>query len=544
MADVVLSTGRGLKRVSYLDVAASTVVSLNLSGTASAAAEFSNTADSANTVVVPMESAFLKVDLANNYVVSGLSFKLGVNVPADEFIAKANGDIERNLNSTTGIGTKVGKLTPQTGEIKLTSWPANTTNSGVTQVRGAATAPPSGIDSPYNTYAVTFRLATSPIRPSSFQLLGTLRDGTTFNVAANADGVINATRVKGRINYETGVVTVVFVTPDAPAGMSTTDISFLEVPGVSDVYIDLAKNETLRYNAVAYTYLPLDANLLGINPIRLPSDGRVPIFRPGGVAVIGYTKTTTPVTVANGDTIETDQERLSRVVVRGHDGIAIVTGYTVDYESGVVTFTDVTGYSQPVRVEARIEDAGLIRDAQIDGTISVTRPLSHNFPIGSYVSSAYMANDLFARVPLVFDQKTWSPQTFTDALVGDAAVATYNTGNYPIEVKNDGASTERFALLFTSPTVVSVIGEDLGVILTGAPITADIAPINPATGQPYFTIRKEGWGGGWIVGNVLRVNTVGALASFWTVRTVKQGAATGEDYTFSLLARGDVDNPL
>lgn len=540
MADVVLNTGtKGVKRVGFLAVAASTVVSLDLSGATSAAAEYSDTSDSANSFVENMDEIFLKVDLANNFILSGLSFKLSNK----EYIAKANGDLQIDFNSITGVGTKVGEIAPQTGEIALTNWVGFFSNSGLVEVRGAATAPPNGLDSPFNTYAVTFRLATSPIRPSSFSLLGTLKDGTTFNVAANADGVINATRVKGRINYESGVVTVVFVTPDAPAGMLTTDISFLEIPGVSDVYIDLAKNETLRYNAVAYTYLPLDSNLLGINPIRLPSDGRVPIFRAGAVGVIAHTDVTAPVTVINGSTIDAGRVRLSRVRVLGNNGSVITTGYTVDYEAGVVTFTDVSGYSQPVRVEHRIEDAGLVRDAQIDGTLSFTRALTHNFPIGSYVSSAFMAGDLHARVSLLFDQATWSPQTFSDALVGSAATATYNATNYPIEVMNDGATTQRWALLFTSTTAFNVIGEDLGVIATGTTAT-DCSPINPATGQPYFIIRKEGWGAGWSAGNLLRMNTVGALASMWVVRTVKQGPSTGEDYTFSLLARGDVDNPL
>ena len=540
MSDVVLSTGKaGSKRVSYLQVAPSTVISLNLSAVASAAAEYSTAADSGNSIALSMDEIHLQVDLGNGYQLAGMSFKLS----NQEYIAKSNGEIHTGIVSSTGNGTKVGTVDPQTGDIKITDWPSGLSNSlGLTTVRGGAVPPVVGADSPYNTYAVTFRLSTAPIRPSSFSLQGSMRDGTTFNVSANSDGVINTTRVKGRINYQTGVVTIVFTTPSAP-GQTAADISFLKIPGVTTALLDFAKNETLRYNAVAYTYLPLDSNLLGINPIRLPSDGRVPIFRAAGVAVVGHTDTTAPVTVGNGDTIDAGRERLSRVRLIGHDGVVITTGYTFDLEAGVVTFTNVTGYSQPVRLEHRIEDAGLIRDAQIDGTISLTRALTHNFPIGSYVSSAYTAGDLHARVSLIFDQATWDGTTYSDALVGAAATATYNTGNYPVEVKNDGASTERFVIRFTSATAFQVIGEDLGVIAPGT-TAADCAPINPATSQPYFTIRKEGWGTGWATGNIVRLNTVGALASLWVIRTVKQGPSTGEDYTFSLLARGDVDNPL
>ena len=42
--------------------------------------------------------------------------------------------------------------------------------------------------------------------------------------------------------------------------------------------------------------------------------------------------------------------------VLGQDGAVIHTGYTADLEAGTVAFNDVTGYSQPVTIEHRIED--------------------------------------------------------------------------------------------------------------------------------------------------------------------------------------------
>ena len=36
--------------------------------------------------------------------------------------------------------------------------------------------------------------------------------------------------------------------------------------------------------------LPLNADILGLDPVRLPSDGRVPIYRPADVVVIHNTK--------------------------------------------------------------------------------------------------------------------------------------------------------------------------------------------------------------------------------------------------------------
>jgi len=37
----------------------------------------------------------------------------------------------------------------------------------------------------------------------------------------------------------------------------------------------------------------------------------------------------------------------------------------------------VSGYSQPVTIEHRIEDMAVVRDVQINGEISFTRPLTH-----------------------------------------------------------------------------------------------------------------------------------------------------------------------
>ena len=82
----------------------------------------------------------------------------------------------------------------------------------------------------------------------------------------------------------------------------------------------------------------------------------------------------------------------------------------------------------------------------------------------------------------------------------------------------------------------------MGVVGTGS-INTSTAPINPATNVPYFTLDALGWGTGWAAGNVLRLNTVGAMFPVWVVRTVQQGAESVQDDSFTLLVRGDVDRP-
>jgi len=77
------------------------------------------------------------------------------------------------------------------------------------------------------------------------------------------------------------------------------------------------------------------------------------------------------------------------------------------------------------------------------------------------------------------------------------------------------------------------------VIATGA-TTSDLAPVNPRTNQPYFLMRKEGWGGGWSTNNVVRFNTVGGLAPVWMIRTTLPGTPEGATDSTRLQVVGNV----
>jgi len=489
-------------------------------------------------VTADVNALVMRTNVANAFSLSGVRFSRG----AEEYVVKSDGSLQINPSPVTGNGTTVGSMTPAQGYIQLDAWAADSSPI-INNWRAVAAAPVNGANSPYGTYLVTFRTAVAPLRTGSMSILGNMRDGTTFNVVADSNGYINTPRIKGRVNYTTGVAKIVGVTPTGAGGQTQSDLSFLGIPGLTLAYIDLIEQESLRYNAVAYSYLPLDSELLGIDPVRLPSDGRVPIFRPGELAVVGHTAMTSPVTAVNGGTISAGRVRLSRARIIGNNGVAIPSGYTENLETGVITFTNVAGWSQPVRLEHRIEDMGLMRDAQIDGRITFTRPLTHNYPPGSFVSSALRSPDLKARVRLIFDQQAWDNVSFLDTVVGNPAGATYNSAAYPIEVTNAGAYTEEWVFKFKSNQAFDIIGEHVGNIGEGSILTVT-SPINDVTGEPYFTIPVEGWGSGWSSGNILRVSTVGAMFPVWMVRTTQQGPENAADYSFLTIVRGDVDNPL
>lgn len=465
-------------------------------------------------------------------------------VPGSAVLVPASGqpwsdDGRGGLRVLTAAGfVSRGTLNYATGRVALTSWTAGSSNS--LRRSSCVTTLGDAISSAY-----VFRTAAAPLRPGSLTVQVPRTGGGVQNVMAGIDGSISASGVVGTVDYETGLVRLGFGGMVVAAGNEAEpwyDPANVQLDGKIFKPQPIVAS-ALRYAAVAYAYLPMNADIIGIDPVRLPSDGKVPIFRPGSLCVVGHTKTSAQLNVSNNQTINMARTRLSRVVVRDANGVNHQTGFTVDLEAGLVTFTDVAAMTMPVTIEDRIEDMAVATDVQISGEITFNRALTHDYPRDdTYVSSALQASDRFARVSLVFAQKTWIENSWADAPTGPGIPAKYDQGVSPIEITNAGGSTERWVLEFTSTSQFRVIGEHVGVIATGD-INTVCAPINPATGKPYFTIKPLGWGSGWAVGNILRINTVGALYPFWVVRTIQPGPETGIEHSFSILARGDVNRP-
>lgn len=480
-------------------------------------------------------SAGLTIDLTPNNAEIIVPGSINFALASKTYFDRA-GLLYSDLDILTGAATAAGSINYTTGAVTITEWIPGTANT-VTLRSLLTTLDGAPVDE------VSFRVPSAPVRPSSLQVLATKLTGGTINVTADNAGAITASGVEGKIDYDTGVVRVRFGAW-VPAAGNESEIWYDADAVVAGLIFKPAPvfAHTIKYNAVAYSYLPLDADIIGLDPVRLPQDGRVPIFRPGDFGVLGHAATIGPQTVSNAQVINCGRVRLSRVRVIGNNGVVITTGYTADLEAGTVTFTDVSGYSQPVTIEHRIEDMAQISDVQISGRLTFTRQISHDYPANtSYLSSALVAGDLRAYVDALFDQASWAG-TWADAVSGGAATATFNDVLTPITVTNSGAVTERWAVVFTSTTAFNVMGEHVGVIATGNTST-ECAPLNPATGNPYFTIPALGWGSGWSVGNVLRFNTTGSIHPVWVVRTIQQGQETVSNDSFTLLIRGDVDTP-
>lgn len=431
-----------------------------------------------------------------------------------------NGTLYTDVSPVTGSGTVAGTINYTTGVCALSYWGNN-----VAVARSIAACL-----TQYGDWTATetfFRTAGSPLRPASLYVQVTGADGTLITGTSDSSGVITGAHLRGTVQQDMGVVAVEF-----GELVSSVWTPRAVMPG------------TLRYSCVVITNLPLDPDILGLDPVRLPADGRVPIYRPGDIVAVHHTDTTalTNPVVADG-VYSVGRADLYSCTLADATGTAVNPAlYSVDLAAGTVTIDagwTGSGITQPLTATHRVEDMALLSDVQINGQIELSAATTHAYPAGeSYVSSALLHGDLQAIVATVFDQSAWTG-VWSDALIGSQATAQFDDINYPISCLNESAVTERWRINFTTTTAFQVIGENLGVIATGS--TGSVtSPVNPVTGDPYFSLPAGGWGSGWAAGNQLRFNTFGASGPTWIARTILAGASLAGDQ-FGFEGRGDVD---
>lgn len=441
-----------------------------------------------------------------------------------------NGGLYHSIDPLTGAGTYAGAIDYAGGAASLTQWVAGGGNTVQVQSLLTRIADP-------GTAAVFFRTPGSPLRPGNFTLRATTLDGVLLTATADINGAISGTMVRGTVDWESGVVKAQFGSM-VPAAGNEGEPWFDpdEVVGGQVWMPTLVMAGSIYIGAVVYRSIPLSAVVIGLESVRLPSDGRVPAFKAGQTVLIHHTATHTVATPAADQTVDFGRERLASIEVRDSVGVPVDSAwYTYDLDGGSLTFSNplnLAAYTLPIVIRERVEDRRLVVQPQITGEIEVNTGLTHDYPAGeSLISTALRlgeANgslDLQARVQNLFDQAAWS-NVWSDELSGSQAPASYNDTDYPLLVTNADAITERWAIRFTSATQFEVIGETVGIIATGN-TTTDLAPVNPRTGNPYFTMRRQGWGTGWSVNNVVRLNTIGGLAPVWMVRTTLPGTPQG-----------------
>lgn len=485
----------------------------------------------------PVATVGLSYDLTTSTIEKVVPGSVMLDFSVDRYIDRS-GKLYRQINGATGAGLEAGTIDYDTGVAKITAAEyGNMGRSSGTPVASCLTA-----HGEFTVAGVSFRTAGSPVRAASLYVQATALDGSLCSGTADANGNIVGTHIRGHVRITTGVAVVEF--GDTVDGVWTPRQVF---------------PSTLRYSCVVVSSLPLDPTLLGLDPVRLPSDGRVPVVRPADIAVIHETTTTTlsnpavaGATYSSGKSPRVDGAvtipATTMLELRDAAGQRVADAlYTRDLVAGNVTMADpldLTGYTQPLKLRARVEDMVLVTDTQITGDVGLSAPLLYSYSTNAYLSSALPAGDINARVERIFDQASWA-NVWSDTLAGSGstdAAAQFNDLQYPILVTNRGAIKERWRAQITaiSPLTVSIYGESLGLV-GSFNATGTIAPVNPLTGDAYFSIAPGAWGaGGWSVSNNVRFNTVAANYPIWIARTILGGAALTGD-SFDVATRGDID---
>lgn len=442
--------------------------------------------------------------------------------------------------------TNVGSVDYYSGVVTLKTWNGGVTNN----VRATSLVI---LEEPTPLANIILRTPSAPLKESSLQIDAILSDGTAISLTTDPQGNITGSKyAHGTVDFKAGVIALYFY----EKLKVSDDPLIVDEPwyDVSNVYADgginyinkpiYVKPDSVRYNAIAYSYLPLDKELIGLDPVRLPTDGRVPFVRKGDSIAITELKTMQLPTNAPNDTFDLGFERLSDVNVVDNTGKKVSFDYLdIDLDAGTLKLNglfDMSFYTAPLTAKYRIMDIALVIETDISGRVTLSTPITHDYSTAAVFSSMLLAGDMQARAYNVFGQKSWGG-VWNDSLIGDATTSQLQVTNNPIVVTNRDAIEERWALVFTSATAFNIIGQTVGQIGTGS-TTGVTSPINPMTNEPYFTIPQGAWGTGWSANNVVRINTAAAKYPVWIGNAIQQHQGSSKDnYDFTIGYHANID---
>lgn len=103
----------------------------------------------------------------------------------------------------------------------------------------------------------------------------------------------------------------------------------------------------------------------------------------------------------------------------------------------------------------------------------------------------------------------------------------------PIVGDNKGTVAEDVTITFTSASAFSASGTVSGNLGTGS-VGSAFAPVNPASGTPYFTIPANHFTGTWASSDTLEFTTTPAAMPVWMKEVVPAGTAHESNNLFNL----------
>lgn len=491
-----------------------------------------------------------------------------------------DGKLYTHSNGVTGVRTQVGTINYSAKKFSISEDIINLKQMIIQLCTATSAIDPIG--------AVVFRTPGSPIRSGSLTIRATTGGGTLLEGTTDFSGNIVGEGIFGTVNFVTGLCKAAFGTwvPDDASAQAEEWYNATATDGAGNVWKPYSvRASTILINCVITSYLPLDAALLGMDPVRLPLDGKVPIFRDGYIVLVHNPQNLNlPHPLSVSDPLVANQtQACGRTNVEVLEVYSMPTAfqlnngtqtcpvlindagnYTINLTAGTVTF--LTGFTLPKDSEgtknqlvlySRIEDMCLVSDAQITGHLALTRPLVHSYPANtSYISSVLPVGDLQSRAYNEFEQNTWT-SVWSDALSPGTTqpIASFNFVDYPITVTNKPSIKERWLIQFQTFSTVRIVGENFGVLAENIEI-ANAAGAGKvqlsdgnywiciqnrqfSAGDYYFLICCAGFGGGWAAGNCIRFNQDAANYPVWFVRTTLQAPATEPVDHYTIQIRGD-----
>ncbi|HSX84065.1 MAG TPA: hypothetical protein VLE50_01605 [Cellvibrio sp.] len=436
-----------------------------------------------------------------------------LQIGAELWFDNGQGQLVRNFNTSTGVGSVLGSLDYTTTEVVIDDYAGRPITATVTPIACV-------IGEDWSVLQFTsFRTSAAPLRPNGFNVRANdMESGEQYNAQADNEGELSGDAVTGSVDLQKGLA----------------DISFPAPVQASSVF----------YNAVSYKSVPLNPEILGLDPVRLPADGRVPILRDADIIVMTHTARDLIPSPVDALVIDAGRDKLYDAWFEDENGTRLDPDqYSLNKDTGNATlanpFIAQDSDNNPLVGDLyfvhRVDDMALCIEARIDGTLQLAQPIYHDLPANdTWVASAVYLGDLRGRV------KDFGCYTTDPGFGGTGTPSSgqYNLVNFPIAIDNRGSVPERWKIIFTSTTAFRLLGEHRGQVATGS-IAVDFSPLNPQSGTPFFSIESDGWGSGWATGNAVVFETEAAAAPLWFIRTVLPGQASVEDDQLKIELRGD-----
>lgn len=484
-----------------------------------------NAADAANNATVTATLDTLKVDVtplyAENVVGGSMIFSMGGKTYTEN-----NGTLYYDHDFSTGASVEAGTFNYAEGEASISAW--TTGQSATVALKSLLTS----IDkNPVD--EVVFRVPKAPIQPRSLQLMATDLQGNNINVTVDGDGKLTGANIIGNVELSTGVVRCRFGEWVDAAGHEN-EIWYKEEAKVGTRIFKPAPvfADTIKYNAVSYTYLPLDKDIIGIDTVRFPSDGQVPIYRKGDLIVVAARyKQSLGTAFTAGQVLQMNVTNLTALcVIDANRKHLTADKYSTDLSAGTVTFAnslDLSDYELPLTAQYSVEETATVSNVDIAGYLTLVQPLQNNYDKAhTFVSSMLVGGTKQVRTTKPFTQATWD-NVWSDERRGDEVLVKLDTKNHPIVLTDDSTITDQWVIVHTGGLNFDLYSRTIGHVIS-SDFLQDLAPINPASNSPYFVLPKEAFGPTdnpkFPVGYATRFNTYSTFMDVWIIRAGQPGS--------------------